>query len=214
MWRQLFFYYWSTVDFFTIWAISFPGSSPGKESACNARDAGLIHGSESSPGGGHGNPVQYSCLENPYGQRSLVGYSPWRHKELDMTERLSTAQSVYNLVLVSALKQGDSVIQIHTYSFSYCFALCFIQFSSVAQSCPTLFNPMNRSTPGLPVHHQLPEFTQTQRPSNRWYHPAISFSVVPFSSCPQTPPPTPQHQSLFQWVNSSHEVAQVLELQL
>ena len=43
-----------------------------------------------SPGAGHGNPLQYSCLENPHGQRSLVGYSPWGHKELDMTEKLST----------------------------------------------------------------------------------------------------------------------------
>ena len=45
---------------------------------------------------------------------------------------------------------------------------------------------MNCSTPGLPVHHQLPEFTQTQRPSSQWCHPAISSSVVPFSSCPQS----------------------------
>ena len=58
-----------------------------------------------------------------------------------------------------------------------------VQFSSVAQSCPTLYNPMNRSTPGLPVHHQLPEFTQTHV-SSQWCHPAISSSVVPFSSCP------------------------------
>ena len=43
-----------------------------------------------SPGGGHGNPVQYSCLENPHGQRSLAGYSPWRGKESDMTDWLST----------------------------------------------------------------------------------------------------------------------------
>ena len=39
-----------------------------------------------SPGGGHGNPLQYSCLENPHGQKSLVGYSPWDHKELDTSE--------------------------------------------------------------------------------------------------------------------------------
>ena len=45
-----------------------------------------------SPGGGHGNPLQYSGLENPHGQRSLAGYSPWGHKELDMTEWLRTAQ--------------------------------------------------------------------------------------------------------------------------
>jgi len=44
-----------------------------------------------SPGGGHGNSIQYSCLENPHGQRSLVGCSPWGLKELDMTEKLSTA---------------------------------------------------------------------------------------------------------------------------
>ena len=53
---------------------------------------GLIPRSGRYPGGGHGSPLQYSCLENPHGQRSLVGYSPWGHKESDMTERLSTAQ--------------------------------------------------------------------------------------------------------------------------
>ena len=58
-----------------------------------------------------------------------------------------------------------------------------VQFSSVAQSCPTPCDPMNRSTPGLPVHHQLPEFTETHRPLSQWCHPAISSSVVPFSSC-------------------------------
>ena len=66
-----------------------PGSSAGKESACNARDLDLIPGMGRSPGGGHVNPLQYSCLENPHGQRSLVGYSPWCRKEWDMTERLS-----------------------------------------------------------------------------------------------------------------------------
>ena len=60
-----------------------------------------------------------------------------------------------------------------------------VQFSSATQSCLILCNPMNRSTPGLPVHHQLPEFTQ---PSSQWCHPAISSSVVPFSSCPQSLP--------------------------
>ena len=65
--------------------------SDGKESACSAGDLGSISGLGRSPGGGHGNPHQYSYLENPYGQRNLVGYSPWGHKELDTTERLSTA---------------------------------------------------------------------------------------------------------------------------
>ena len=85
-----------------------------------------------------------------------------------------------------------------------------VQFSSVAQSCPTLCDPMNLSTLGLPVHHHLPEFTQTHvhrvcdatQPS----HPQSS-------SSPPAPNPS-QHQSLFQWVNSFHEVAKVLEFQL
>ena len=85
-----------------------------------------------------------------------------------------------------------------------------VQYSSVAQSCPTLCNPMNCSTPGLPVHHQLLEFTQTHvhrdgdaiQPS----HPLLSPS-----------PPAPnlsQHQGLFKWVSSLHQVAKVLEFQL
>ena len=57
--------------------MGFPGGSDGKESACNVGDLGSIPGMERSPGGGHGNPLQYSCLENPNGQRSLVYYSPW-----------------------------------------------------------------------------------------------------------------------------------------
>ena len=81
------------------------------------------------------------------------------------------------------------------------------QIRSVAQSCPTLCDPMNRSMPGLPVHHQLPEFTETQvhRVSD-----AIQPSHPLLSPSPLAPNPS-QHQSLFQWVNSSHEVARVLE---
>ena len=70
--------------------IVFPGSSDSKESACNSGDLGSIPGLGRSPGGGHGNPLQYSCLENPHGQRSLAGCSPWGCKELDTTEPLST----------------------------------------------------------------------------------------------------------------------------
>ena len=83
-------------------------------------------------------------------------------------------------------------------------------FSSVTQSCPTLCDPMNCSTPGLPVHHQLSEFTQTHV---HWDSDAIQPSH-PLSS-PSPPAPNPsQQQSLFQWVSSSHEVAKVLEFQL
>ena len=75
---------------------------------------------------------------------------------------------------VCIIHTADNLKLIHIYS----------QFSSVTQSCPSLYNPMNHSTPGLPVHHQLQEFTQT--PSSRWCHPAISSSVIHFSSCPQS----------------------------
>ena len=70
--------------------MGFPGGSEEKESACRAGDLGSTPGLGRSPGEGKGYPPQYSCLENPHGQRSLVGYSPWTHKESDMTERLST----------------------------------------------------------------------------------------------------------------------------
>ena len=66
--------------------VSFPSSSDSKESACKAGDLGSIPGLARSPGGGHGNSLQYSCLEDPHGQRSLVSYSPWGHKELGTTE--------------------------------------------------------------------------------------------------------------------------------
>ena len=68
--------------------MGFPGGLDGKESSCNAGDLGSIPGLGRSPGGEHGNPFQYSCLENPHG--FLVGYSPWGGKESDVTERLST----------------------------------------------------------------------------------------------------------------------------
>ena len=71
--------------------LGFPGGSAGKKSTCKVRNLGLIPGLGRSPGGGQDNPLQYSCLENPHGQGSLVGYSSWGCKELDTTERLSTS---------------------------------------------------------------------------------------------------------------------------
>ena len=66
--------------------MGFPGGSDGKESACREGDLGLISGLGRSPGEGNGNPVQYSCLENPMDRRAW----PWGCKELDMTEQRST----------------------------------------------------------------------------------------------------------------------------
>ena len=84
------------------------------------------------------------------------------------------------------------------------------QFSSVTQSCPALCDPMNCSLPGLPVHHQLLESTQTH------VH-QVGDAIQPSHplSSPSPPALNPsQHQGLFQWVNSSHEVAKILEFQL
>ena len=85
-----------------------------------------------------------------------------------------------------------------------------LQFSSVAQSCLTLCDPMNCSTPGLPVHHQLPEFTQTRV---HW----VSGAIQP--SHPLSSPSPPafnlfQHQGLFKWVSSLHQVVKIFEFQL
>ena len=84
------------------------------------------------------------------------------------------------------------------------------QFSLVPQSCPTLYNPMDCSMPGSPVHHELPELAQTHvhqfGDAIKTSHPLLSPSPPAFNLS--------QHQGLFQWVGSSHEVARVLELQL
>ena len=74
--------YWIILEWQKHLASGFPGGPDGEESACNGWDPGSI------PGSGSGNPFQYSYLENPLGQRSLVGYSSWGHKELDATEQL------------------------------------------------------------------------------------------------------------------------------
>ena len=124
----------------------------------------------------------------------------WLTQDLEIIDRQT-------YVCLSVIASSPSCFQLFPLPI---FFFWNFQFSSVAQSCPTLCDPMNRSTPGLPVHHQLPEFTQTHihrvgdaiQPS----HPLLSPS-------PLAPNPS-QHQDLFQWVNSSHEVAKVLEFQL
>ena len=79
--------------------MGFPSSLDGKESVCNARDLGLIPGLGRPTGGGHGNPLQYSCLENHHGWRSPADYSTWGHKKLNTTEKLSTAQHLIRYLL-------------------------------------------------------------------------------------------------------------------
>ena len=78
------YFKYSSMCIYKYSSMGFPGRSDGKESACNAGDLGSIPGLGRFPEGGHGNPLQYSCLENPHGQRSLVGCGPWGHREQRM----------------------------------------------------------------------------------------------------------------------------------
>jgi len=128
-------------------------------------------------------PTPVFLLGEFHGQRNLVGCSPWGHKKLDMTEQLTLFQ----------YKRSTNV-----------------QVSSVTKSCLTFCNPVDCSTPGFPIHHQLPEVAQTHvhragdaiQPSHHLSSPSLpSFSFSP-------------NQGLFQRVNSSHQVAKILEFQL
>ena len=143
-----------------------PDGTRCKESACQCRTCKRCSFSPyvgKIPGRREWQPTPVFLPGEFLRQRSLAGYSPWGHKESDTTDQVRATHNCFSSV----------------------------QFSSVAQSCPTPCDPMNCSTPGLPVHHQLPEFTQTHvhRVSD-----AIQPSHPP--SSPSSPAPNPsQHQS-------------------
>jgi len=102
------------------------------------------------------------------------------------------------------------VIEVYMHVWAKTFMNAFFFFSSVAQSCPTLCNPMDCSMPGFLVHHQLLELTQTH------VH-QVGDAIQPSHPLSPSSPPAfnlSQHQGLFQWVSSSHQVAKVLEFQL
>ena len=155
-----------------------------------------------------------------HGQRSLAGCNPWRHKQLDTTEQFHLPiikRVIWQMKL--SFTNLPRVNQTVRMQIQICFTLkpCFYysitsfsQFSSVTQSCPTLCDPMDCTMPGLPVHHQFLEFTQTHV---YWASDAIQPSH-PLSS--PSPPALnlSQHQGLFKWVSSSHQVAKGLEFQL
>ena len=146
----------------------------GKEFTCQCRRQGSIPGLGRSPAEGSGNPPQYSSLGNPTAKGAWQAIIQGLAEELDMTEHTCTHN-------VEATQLGS------IFSFSS------VQFSSVAQSCPTLCDPMNHSTPGLPVHHRHPEFIQTH------VH-QVGDAIQPSHplSSPSPPVPNPsQHQSLF-----------------
>ena len=157
-----------------------------------------------------------------------LGHAAWPKKEnpqiSDILLNLSFCVWLISLSKILSKSIHSSSIYFHfQYSTVYVF-VCFVflvdpimfspyinfQFSSATQSRPTLCDPVNRSTPGLPVHYQLPESTQTHV---HWVGDAIQPSH-PLSS--PSPPALnlSQHQGLFKWVSSLHQVAKVLELQL
>ena len=134
---------------------------------------------------------------------------PWSTSYL--TPLCSSGVSPCGLVCVTSPLCASVSLFLKRRIWSICIKDLFVsQFSSVAQSCPTLWDPMDCSTPGFPVHHQLLELAQTHvhratdaiQPS----HPLSSPSLPAFNLS--------QHQGLFQWISSLHQVAKVLELQL
>ena len=156
-----------------------------KESACSAVDSGdmdSISGLRRSPGGGNGNPLQYSCLGNPMDRGTW-----WA-----TVHRVAKSWLWLNTQAQSSVETGS------------------VQFPSVAQSYLALCDPMDCSTPDLPVHHQLLELTQTHV---HW----VGDAIQPFHPLFYPSPPTlnlSQHQGPFWWVSSLHQVARILEFQL
>ena len=141
------------------------------------------------------NPLQYSCLENSMERGAWRDIAMGSQSQAWLSARAHTHTHTHSLKTI-------------LYQYNCC--VFHFQFSSVAQLYLTLCDPMNSSMPGLPVHHQLPESTQTHV---HWVGDAIQ------PSHPMSSPTLPalnlsQHQCLFKWVSSLHQVAKVLEFQL
>ena len=126
-----------------ILSLGFPGGSQGKESDCNVGDLDSIPGLGKSPGGGNDNPLHYSCLKDPHGQRSLAGYSPQGRKESDTTDWLSTAELPH-------FCHSEPNVCI---SFIFIVLMPVIAATAAAaakslQSCLTLWDPIDSSPQG------------------------------------------------------------------
>ena len=117
---------------------------------------------------------------------------------------------VWSLVWEDPLKKGKATLSsVLAWRIPWTCMYSPVHFSSVAQLCPTLCDLMDCSAPGLPVHYQLPEFTQTHA---HW----VSDAIQPSHPLSSPSPPAfnlSQHQGLFKWVSSSHQVVKVLEFQ-
>ena len=139
-------------------------------------------------GEGNGNPLQYSCLENPRDRRAWWAAVYGVTQSQTRLKWLSSSSSRYDT---------NHFIRARISS---------VQFSHSVLSC----NPMDCSTPGLPVHHQLPELTQTHV---HW----VGYAIQPSHPLSSPSPPAfnlSQHRGLFKWVSSLHQVAKELKFQL
>ena len=149
----------------------FPGTSAGKESACNVGDVGLIPRLERSPGEGNGKPLQHSCLEDS------MNRGAWQ---------------VHGVT--------KSWMRLSDFHFT-------IQFSHSVMSNSLWLHGLDHAR--LPYPSPTPGICSNSCPSSQWCYPTISPSVI-------LSPPVfnlSQHESLLQWVGSSHQLAKVLELQ-
>ena len=189
------------------------------ESTCNAEDLGSVPGSGRCPGEENGYSLQYACLENSMDRGACdwetntfnFSFSPplgkclvvrWLRSHSSTAGGMGSFPGLRNKIVHPAQHSQKKKKKVSP--------LGVAQFSSVAQSCPTFFNPMDCSIPGFPVHRQLPEPTQIHV---HWVSDAIQLS----HSLSSPSPPTfnlSHHQSLFQWVSSLHQVSKVLEFQL
>ena len=171
-----------------------------KNPPANARDEGNegpIPGSGRSLGGGNGNRLQYSCLGNAMDrgnwQATVHGVAKSRTQLSHLHTDFPLPEDEFQ-ILSNTDKSVHHLYHAEIYTVALCVCIESDQIRSVAQSCPSLCNPMNRSTPGLPVQHQLPEFTQTHAHQ-------VSDAIQPSHplSSPSSLAPNPsQHQSLFQ----------------
>ena len=194
----------------TLTYVGFPGCSDGKESACQCRRCGFSPWVGRIPGEGNDNPFQYSCLEF-HGQRSPVSDSPWGCKRIrrdweTKRECAHTPTNVHLNIMVS------SPCLYAYFSFLHLVNTLLLWFSSVQ----SLSRVRLSATPWIAARQASLSITNS-RSSPRLTSIEVSDAIQPSHplSSPSPPAPNPsQHQSLFQWVNSSHEVAEVLEFQV
>ena len=174
-------------------SITKPWNSVSKESACNARDLGLIPGSGRSPRDGNGNPLQYSCLENPMDRGASLAIVHGINKSWTWLSDWITTTNWYVI--------STSITKHRYYQF-----VVAVKSLSCVQHFVTPWTVACQAS----LSFTISWICSSSCPLSWWYHPTISSSVTPFSSFPQSFPASGSST----WVSVSHQVAKVLELHL